>query len=77
VEATEDLVNHAGDKAQAVYVPRTGQKMVAESSSPSSLGWFITTVSILTDPKVLWTPHYTATQQSRNLCHQLIFYVSS
>lgn len=35
VEATRDLVNLAGDEAEAVYVPWTGQKMVAESSSPS------------------------------------------
>lgn len=75
VEATGDLVNHAGDEAEAVYVPRTGQKMVAESSSSSFLTWFITVILILTDPKVLWTPHCIATQQSPNLCHHLIFYV--
>ena len=33
VKATGNLVNHS-DEAEAVDVPRTGQKMVAESSSP-------------------------------------------
>lgn len=34
VGATGELVNHVGGEAKAVYVPRTGQEMVAESSSP-------------------------------------------
>lgn len=74
VGAPGDLVNHAGGEAEAVYVPSTGQEMVAESSSPSFLTSFITGILILTDPKVLRTPHYTATLQSPDLCRLLIFF---
>lgn len=65
-EATGELANYAGgDEAEAAYVPRTGQKMVAESSSPFLLLHFVYHGSlILIDPKVLQKLHYTATMHS-------------